>query len=208
MESGLVARKARCSPMHPCRSVKSYRSPHRPTTSSPSVLNIQKLRHRVCAGMKRLNPKSSASGTRNYQVYGARKVWHQMKREGFQVAKCTVERLMRSLGLKGVVRGRRIRTTIPDQTAPRPLDLVNREFVASRPNQLWVADFTYVATWKGFVYVAFVIDVFARRIVGWRVASSMKVDLTLDALEQALWARQVKRGLIHHSDRGVIRQMQ
>jgi putative transposase len=149
-----------------------------------------------------LKPEIQRIWDENYQVYGARKVWHQMKREGFQVAKCTVERLMRSLGLKGVVRGRRIRTTIPDQTAPRPLDLVNREFVASRPNQLWVADFTYVATWKGFVYVAFVIDVFARRIVGWRVASSMKVDLTLDALEQALWARQVKRGLIHHSDRG------
>lgn len=123
-----------------------------------------------------------------------------MKRENFQVAKCTVERLMRNLGLKGVVRGRRIRTTIPDKTPLRPLDQVNRKFIASRPNQLWVAEFTYVAYWKGFVNIAFVIDMFARIMVVWRVASSLNVDLTLDALEQALWVRHVKRGLIHHKD--------
>jgi putative transposase len=138
----------------------------------------------------------------NLKVYGARKVWRQLNREGIAVDRCTVERLMRAMGLKGAVRGKRIRTTVADMKAPRPLDLVNREFTASAPNQLWVADFTYVATWKGFVYVAFVIDVFARMIVGWRVSSSMNTDLTLDALEQALWARKVKGALVHHSDRG------
>jgi transposase InsO family protein len=138
----------------------------------------------------------------NQQVYGARKVWRQLNREGISVARCTVERLMRAMGLKGVVRGKKIRTTIGAKDAVRPLDLVKRKFVASRPNQLWVADFTYVSTWKGFVYVAFVIDLFARMIVGWRVSSSMSSELTLDALEQALWARQVTDGLVHHSDRG------
>jgi transposase InsO family protein len=125
----------------------------------------------------------------NFRVYGARKVWRQLGREGQVVARCTVERLMRDLGLRGVVRGRKCRTTIADDSAERPLDRVNRQFSASRPNQLWVADFTYVATWAGFVYVAFVIDVFARRIIGWRAARSMQTDLVLDALEQALWAR-------------------
>lgn len=138
----------------------------------------------------------------NFRVYGARKVWRQLQREGFVVARCTVERLMRQLGLAGVVRGRRCRTTIPADLADRPADRVQRQFTASRPNQLWVADFTYVATWAGFVYVAFVIDVFARRIVGWRVARSMSTALVLDALEQALHARQAGHGLIHHSDRG------
>jgi len=138
----------------------------------------------------------------NFSVYGARKVWREMNREGTRVARCTVERLMGAMGIQGVVRGRRIRTTIPDETASRPLDLVNREFVAEGPNELWVADFTYVATWKGFVYVAFVIDVFARMIVGWRVSPSMSAELTLGALEQALWARRVTGGLVHHSDRG------
>ena len=138
----------------------------------------------------------------NFMVYGARKVWRQLNREGIKVARCTVERLMRALGLRGAVRGKKIRTTIPSATSEQPLDLVKRDFTASRPNQLWVADFTYVATWKGFSYVAFIIDVFARMIVGWRVAMSMNADLTLDALEQALWFRQVKKGLIHHSDRG------
>lgn len=138
----------------------------------------------------------------NFQVYGARKVWHQLVREDIGVARCTVERLMRHMGLKGVVRGRRTRTTIPDDAAHRPPDLVDRCFKASRPNELWVADFTYVATWGGFVYVAFVIDVFARVIVGWRAATSMKTDLVLDALEQALWARPRKDSLIHHSDSG------
>jgi putative transposase len=138
----------------------------------------------------------------NFGVYGARKVWRQLNREGITVARCTVERLMRAMGLQGVIRGKRIRTTVAAEDASRPEDLVNREFTANRPNQLWVADFTYVATWKGFVYVAFVIDVFARMIVGWRVSASMSAELTLDALEQALWARQVKGGLVHHSDRG------
>ena len=138
----------------------------------------------------------------NYSVYGARKVWHQLKREGYEVARCTVERLMHQMGLQGVVRGKKKRTTIPSDKDIRPLDLVRREFHADRPNQLWVADFTYVATWAGFVYVAFVIDVFSRMIVGWRVARTMTAELTLDALEQALWARKVKGNLIHHSDRG------
>ncbi len=138
----------------------------------------------------------------NFHVYGARKVWLQLNREQVAVARCTVERLMRSLGLQGVRRGRRCRTTIADKAAERPLDLVQRQFTAARPNQLWVADFTYVATWSGFVYVAFVIDVYARCIVGWRVARSMSTDLVLDAFEQALWARAGARGVIHHSDRG------
>jgi transposase InsO family protein len=136
-------------------------------------------------------------------VYGADKVWRQLRREGHSVARCTVERLMRAEGLRGAVRGRAFTvTTRPGDEAARPADLVKREFSATRPNQLWVADFTYVATWTGFVYVAFVIDVFARIIVGWRVSSSMRSDLALDALEQALHARPQREGLIHHSDRG------
>lgn len=138
----------------------------------------------------------------NFDVYGARKVWRQLRREDFVVARCTVERLMRSLGLQGVVRGRKCRTTIGEESAERPLDRVNRQFVATRPNQLWVADFTYVATWSGFVYAAFVIDVFARRIIGWRVARSMSAGLVLDALEQAIWSRSGIDGVVHHSDRG------
>jgi len=138
----------------------------------------------------------------NFRVYGARKVWRQLGREGQVVARCMVERLMRAQGLRGVVRGRKCRTTIPDDSAARPLDRVNRQFQASRPNQLWVADFTYVATWAGFVYVAFVIDVSARRIIGWRVARSMHTELVLDALEQALWSRAGAAGVVHHSDRG------
>lgn len=139
----------------------------------------------------------------NRRVYGARKVWRQLSREGFQVARCTVERLMAAMGLRGVVRGRRCRTTIPDDLSHRPPDLVERTFRAERPNQLWVADLTYVATWRGFVYVAFVIDVFSRTIVGWRVSASLRTDLALDALEQALWARPRSEKLVHHSDRGV-----
>lgn len=140
----------------------------------------------------------------NFHVYGANKVWRQLRREGLQAARCTVERLMRRLGLRTALRGRVVRTTSPDTTAPCPLDRVNRQFKADRPNQLWVSDFTYVSTWQGFVYVAFVIDVFARRIVGWRVSRSMRTDFVLDALEQALYARQPERddSLIHHSDRG------
>jgi putative transposase len=138
----------------------------------------------------------------NFQVYGARKVFGQLGREKITVARCRVERLMRSLGLQGVVRGSKRRTTISKDGADRPADLVKRQFIATRPNQLWVADFTYVATWSGFVYVAFVIDVFARRIIGWRVARSMHTDLVLDALEQALWSRSGATGVVHHSDRG------
>jgi transposase InsO family protein len=140
----------------------------------------------------------------NLQVYGADKVWRQLHREGHAVARCTVERLMRRRGLRGVVRGKVVRTTISDAKAPCPLDRVNRQFKAQRPNQLWVSDFTYVSTWQGWLYVAFVVDVFARRIVGWRVSSSMHTDFVLDALEQALMARQPERdnSLIHHSDRG------
>ena len=141
----------------------------------------------------------------NFQVYGIRKVWRQLLREGHQVARCTVERLMQLLGLRGVTRGRSIRTTHSDRSQPCPADRVNRQFLAARPNQLWVSDFTFVATWQGFVYVAFIIDVFVRRIVGWRVSSSARTDFVLDALEQALHERQPSRGdgLIHHSDRGV-----
>ena len=138
----------------------------------------------------------------NFFVYGAYKVWRQLNREQITVARCTVERLMRSLGLRGVVRGHSCRTTINDDAANRPADLVNRQFKATRPNQLWVADITFVATWTGFVYVAFVIDVYSRRIVGWRVANSLRTDLVLDALEQALYSRTGTQGLIHHSDRG------
>ncbi|WP_265946783.1 IS3 family transposase [Dechloromonas sp. A34] len=140
----------------------------------------------------------------NLQVYGADKVWRQLNREGIAVARCTVERLMRRQGLRGVMRGKVVRTTISDSKAACPLDRVNRQFKADRPNQLWVSDFTYVSTWQGWLYVAFVIDVFARRIVGWRVSSSMHTDFVLDALEQALYARQPSpdEALIHHSDRG------
>jgi transposase InsO family protein len=138
----------------------------------------------------------------NLQVYGAHKVWKQMNREGIGVARCTVERLMKRLGIEDTRRGRGCRTTIPDTDLVRPADLVQRQFVAERPNQLWVADINYVATWSGFAYVAFVVDVFSRHIVGWRVSRSMRTDLVLDALEQALWARGGATDVIHHSDRG------
>lgn len=140
----------------------------------------------------------------NFQVYGAEKVWRQLLREGVDVARCTVERLMKAMGLRGVVRGRAFKvTTEADPALARPDDLVHRDFRAERPNQLWVADITYVATWAGFVYVAFVIDVFSRSIVGWRVSNSLRSDLALDALEQALHARAPDERLVHHSDRGV-----
>ena len=138
----------------------------------------------------------------NFEVYGARKVWCQLNRECIEVARCTVERLMKRLGIQGVRRGRKCWTTISDDTLARPTDLVNRQFIAIQPNQLWVADITHVATWSGFVYVAFVIDVFSRHIVGWRVSRSLHTDLVLDALEQALWSRTKTERLIHHSDRG------
>jgi transposase InsO family protein len=142
----------------------------------------------------------------NLSVYGAEKVWDQLNREGIRVARCTVERLMREMGLEGAVRGRAFRvTTVSEDGASRPLDLVDRDFTAERPNQLWVSDLTYVATWRGFAYVAFVIDAYARRIVGWRVSRSLRSDLALDALEQAISERQeaAAEALVHHSDRGV-----
>ncbi len=141
----------------------------------------------------------------NYGVYGARKVWRQLNRQDIEVARCTVERLMRQMGLAGRVRGRRRRTTISDPSGERPSDLVERAFAATAPNQLWVADITYVATWSGFAYVAFVTDVFSRAIVGWRVSNTLKADLALDALEMAIWARKEEEfpDLVHHSDRGV-----
>jgi len=143
----------------------------------------------------------------HFGVYGVRKLWHQLRREGIPVARCTVERLMRELGIKGVVRGKTRKTTVSDDRVERPADLVNRNFRASAPNRLWVADLTYVRTWSGFVYVAFITDVFSRRIVGWQASRSLKTDLALHALEQAIWDRTRDGadldGLIHHSDRGV-----
>ncbi|XAV87947.1 MAG: IS3 family transposase [Candidatus Symbiodolus clandestinus] len=140
----------------------------------------------------------------NFKVYGAVKIWHQLKREGITVARCTVERLMRTMGLQGIRRGKGVKTTFSNQSAPCPDDLVNRNFQADRPNALWVADYTFCTTYQGFVYTAFIIDVFSRYIVGWRVSSSAKTDFVLDALEQALYARRPFKGerLIHHSDRG------
>ncbi|MDP4079018.1 IS3 family transposase [Acidovorax sp. A1169] len=163
--------------------------------------------HKRCARVKRdelLTPQIQRVWQANMQVYGADKVWRQLAREGVTVARCTVERLMRKLGLRGVMRGKVVRTTVGDAKAACPLDRVNRQFRAERPNQLWVSDFTYVSTWQGWLYVAFVIDVYARRIVGWRVSNSMRTDFVLDALEQALYARQPERNgsLVCHSDRG------
>jgi putative transposase len=141
----------------------------------------------------------------NFSVYGARKVWRQLNREGIGVARCTVQRLMREMGLAGKARGRHRRTTIPADVGARPADLVERRFVATAPNQLWIADITYVATWSGFAYTAFVTDVFSRRILGWRVSTTLRADLALDALEMAIWSRHNEdlAGLVHHSDRGV-----
>ena len=148
--------------------------------------------------------KIDAAWKDNRKLYGARKIWHVLLRDNEEVARCTVERLMRRLGLKGVLRGKKVVTTNPDTSQPCPDDKVNRQFKADRPNQLWVSDFTYVQTWSGTVYVAFVIDVFARRIVGWRVSTSMAAQFVLDALEQAIWQRKTpdNKVLIHHSDRG------
>jgi len=139
----------------------------------------------------------------NFSCYGPRKVWRQLRREGIPVARCTVERLMRRMGLNGTTRGKTKRTTIPDEAAPHPADLVDRDFTAVRPNQLWVADLTYVVTWSGFCYVAFIIDAFSRRIVGWQASRSLRTDLALDALEMAIWSRRDVDGVVHHSDRGV-----
>jgi putative transposase len=150
-----------------------------------------------------LNTQIRRVHSENFGVYGARKVWRQMNREGIPVARCTVERLMAELGLRGAVRGKTRRTTTPDEAAPRPADLVERDFSASRPNQLWVADLTYVVTWSGFCYVSFIIDAYSRFIVGWRTSRSLRTDLALDALEMAIWRRREDlEGLVHHSDRG------
>lgn len=151
-----------------------------------------------------LQPEIARVFAANFEVYGARKVWLQLNREGLAVARCTVARLMRGMGLRGVIRGKPIRTTFSDKAAPCPADHVNRQFHAPRPNVLWVSDFTYVSTWTGFVYVAFVIDTYARRIVGWRVSRTAHAGFVLDALEQALHDRRPahRGGLVHHSDRG------
>jgi putative transposase len=151
-----------------------------------------------------LSLKIDAAWDSNRKLYGARKVWHVLRRQGEDAARCTVERLMRRLGIRGVVRGKKVITTNPDTSLPCPDDKVNRLFMADRPNKLWVSDFTYVPTWSGTVYVAFVIDVFARRIVGWRASTSMKTQFVLDALDQAIWQRKTpdNKSLVHHSDRG------
>jgi transposase InsO family protein len=151
-----------------------------------------------------LKPQITRVFVENFEVYGVRKVWRQLAREGVPVARCTVERLMADLGLQGVIRGKPIRTTVQDKAAPCPLDHVNRQFHAPAPNMLWLSDFTYVSTWTGFVYVAFVIDAYARRIVGWRVSRTAHANFVLDALEQALHERRPthRGGLVHHSDRG------
>jgi len=177
---------------------------------APSTYYEQKARQadpgRLPPRVKRdeeLRPEIQRVFDENYQVYGAHKIWQQLNREGTRVARCTVERLMKDMGLQGAVRGRQFKTTVADDGSERPADLVNRDFTASRPNELWVADLTYVATWRGFVFVSFVIDAFSRAIVGWRASSSLRTDLALDALEQALWARPDTDHLVHHSDRGV-----
>lgn len=149
-----------------------------------------------------LRPEMKRVWEDNLEVYGARKLWHAMKREKFDIARCTVERLMRDIGIEGVRRGKKIKTTWPDKALPCPMDRVNRQFRATMPNQLWVSDFTYVSTWQGFVYVAFVIDTFANKIVGWRASRSQQTQFVLDALEQALYERRSSDGLIHHSGRG------
>ncbi|WP_375140804.1 IS3 family transposase [Inhella proteolytica] len=184
-----------------CRTLQiapsAYRR-HAARQRNPALRSLRSQRDAVLA------PQVHRVWQQNFRVYGADKVWHQLRREDVAVARCTVERLMRELGLRGVRRGKQQRTTVPDSKAPCPLDRVNRQFRAERPNQLWVSDFTYVSTWQGWVYVAFVIDVFSRRIVGWRQSSSMHTEFVLDALEQALYARRPTEedGLVHHSDRG------
>jgi transposase InsO family protein len=172
---------------------------HAARLADPSLLSDRAKRD---AGLR---PEIRRVWEENFQVYGVRKVWRQLNREGVDVARCTVCRLMTAMGLAGAVRGKPVKTTISNRAAPCPEDRVNRQFHAPKPNALWLSDFTYVATWAGFVYVAFVIDAFARRIVGWRVSRSMQAGFVLDALDQALYDRRPLRqdGLIHHSDRGV-----
>lgn len=155
---------------------------------------------------ERLKPEIARVHRANFGVYGAEKVWRQLNREGIGVGRDRVARLMGELQLVGAVRGKRKRTTLPAEVGPRPTDLVERRFTAAAPNRLWVADLTYVSTWSGFVYAAFVIDAFSRAIVGWRVSASLHAELALDALEMALWQRRPAPGLIHHADRGVQRE--
>jgi putative transposase len=178
---------------------------------APSTYRAQAARRRDPAKLPAraqrdaaLMPEIARVFEENFRVYGVRKVWRQLKREGHDLARCTVARLMRSMGLQGVIRGKPVRTTISDKAAPCPLDHVNRQFKAPRPNALWVSDFTYVATWSGFAYVAFIIDAYARRIVGWRVSRTAHTGFVLDALDQALHERRPlhRGGLVHHSDRG------
>ncbi len=175
----------------------SYRA-HAGRLADPSLLSDRARRD------AELRPEIQRVWEENFQVYGVRKVWRQLHREGITVARCTVARLMVDMGLAGAIRGKSVKTTVSNPAAPCPEDRVNREFHAPRPNALWLSDFTYVATWAGFVYVAFVIDAFARRIVGWRVSRSMQAQFVLDALEQALHERRPVQdaGLVHHSDRG------
>jgi putative transposase len=174
---------------------------------APSTYYAAKKRapsQRACQDAS-LKPELQRIHRNNFDVYGVRKMWRQLRREGFHVGRDRVARLMRDLGLAGVIRGKSKRTTIPGELAQRPGDLVDRHFTASAPNRLWVADLTYVATWSGFAYTALVIDAFSRRIVGWRVSPTLRTDLALDALEMAIWSRRGDRldGLVHHSDRGV-----
>ena len=189
------------------RFVLSCRSPRLSTTStSGGSVNPNADRPGVSRDGE-LRPQIRRVWESNFGVYGARKVWRQLHREGVEVARCTVERLMRQEGLKGVVRGETKRTTIPDDSAARPADLVDRSFEADRPDRLWLSDITYVPTWSGFVYAALVIDAYSRFVVGWRVSNSLRTDLALDALEQALWARRPDTAspdqrLVHHSDAG------
>ena len=154
---------------------------------------------------RELKPEIQRIWNENFRVYGADKVWTQLRREGYRVARCPVERMMRDLGLRGVVRGKTPRTTLVEDGATRPVDLVDRNFVAPAPNRLWVADLTYVKTHSGWVYVAFIVDVFSRYVVGWQASRSLRAELALDALEMAIWVRRGEQlqGLVHHSDRGV-----
>lgn len=173
---------------------------------APSTYYAQKTRAPSARHLRdeELKPEIIRVYQENQSVYGPRKVWKELRRQGFSVARCTVERLMRVLGLRGEVRGKGWKTTHPDESAARPSDLVERDFSASGPNQLWVADLTYIRTWSGFVYAAFVVDAYSRMIVGWQVSRSLRTDLALDALEMALWRRGSENldGLVHHSDRG------
>lgn len=186
------------------RSAGFCRLPRRPTTNKQPGAVSRTGRRRAGSAISSYAGKIRRVFEENFAVYGVRKVWRQMLRDWTRVARCTVGRLMRQMGLKGVVRGKAVKTTVSNKATPCPLDRVNRQFRAPAPNTLWLSDFTYVSTWQGFAYVAFIIDAFARRIVGWRVSRHARANFVLDALEQALHERQPnkKGGLIHHSDRG------